>query len=346
MNDSITFILPTRNRIDYVGRAIDSCLAAESSSLSVRVMVIDASSTNDCIEMLRERYRQQPAVEVLAQPPEAKGFMGACFFAVGRLETRFATFMYDDDVLSPYVGSMYQRMVAEGRVFAMGFGQTNRPDCVLPFRPISNWAYPGWWNLLLGWFGNTRWQYRSMPVSPVSCLVTSDMLRRWMVQVRNFAAVNAFRDYYVMRRNIGGDLMIFLLATIEARQGPLLAEEIVAQWSEHPDSMTVLAGHNDLFAGYWLARCWAVGYCASMGESQRAARLAGYVVVSGLAAAIAAKREGKSDLARDIVSEIRCVVAKVGLAKVAVQVIVAATAIAFGKIGGRQKRPLKPVPDQ
>jgi hypothetical protein len=346
MTDSITFILPTRNRTDYVGRAIDSCLAVESSGLSVRVMVIDASSTSDCIDMLRERYRQQPAVEVLAQPPDAKGFMGACFFAVGRLETRFATFMYDDDVLSPYIASMYQRMVTEGCPFAMGFGQTNRADRVLPFRPITNWAHPGWWNLLLGWFGNTRWHDRAMPVSPVSCLVTSDLLRRWMVQVRDFAAMNGFRDYYVMRRNIGGDLMIYLLATIDAKQGPLLAEEIVAQWSEHPDSMTVLAEHLDLFAGYWLARCWAVGYCVDTGELQKAARLAGYVVVSGLAAARDARRQGKSDLARSIASEIRCVVAKVGLARVAVQVIVAATAIALGKIGRSQKRPLEPLTDR
>ncbi len=331
MKESITFILPTRNRKDYVARAIDSCLASQCENISVRVMVIDASSDSTCVNMLRERYAGQQAVEILVQPPEAVGFMGACFFAVERLESRYATFMYDDDVLSPYISEMYQRMVNKSCPFAMGFGQTNNADQVLEFRPVTNWGRPRPWDLLLAWFGNTRWQYRAMPVSPVCCLATSDVLKRWMVEVRQFAAANDFRQHYIMRRNIGGDLMIYLHCIIDAQQEILLANQVVAQWSEHPNSMTVLAEDLDLFAGYWLARCWAVGYCAQSGDMGKAARMAGYVVVSGMAAALRSRRIGKTDLARSIVAEIRQLSGMVGLARLALQVGVATTSIAVGR---------------
>lgn len=332
MKEYITFILPTRDRTDYVARAIDSCLACEHETLGIRVMVIDASADSRCMDMLRARYATRPAVEVLQQPAHVRGFMGACFFAVERLETRYATFMYDDDVLSPHISEMYLRMVDRGVSFAMGFGQTNHADKVLQFRPIDNWGSPSWWGLLLAWYGNARWQYRPMPVSPICCLTTSDLLKRWMVEVSDFSAQNEFRQYYIMRRNIGGDLMIYLHSVIDSEKDILLAQETVAQWSEHPDSMTVVAEELDLFAGYWLARCWAVGYCARAGDMPQAARLAGYVTISGLATARRAKRIGRPELAESILSEIRTVFRQVGAARVIGQIAVAATSIAFSKM--------------
>src|SRR5437773_4005287 len=97
----LTFILPTRNRREWVRRAIASCLRAHQEGVSVEVLIIDGDSTDGSFEDLQQRYGNDSRVRLFRQQG-AKGFMAACFFAIPQVRTPFATFMYDDDVLSPY----------------------------------------------------------------------------------------------------------------------------------------------------------------------------------------------------------------------------------------------------
>ena len=56
---ALTFILPTRNRRQWVGRAIESCLQAHQSAVHVEVLVIDGNSTDGSFEWVQQRYLEE-----------------------------------------------------------------------------------------------------------------------------------------------------------------------------------------------------------------------------------------------------------------------------------------------
>src|SRR5215831_3601614 len=100
MKDVITFILPTRNRKQFVRRAIDSCLSCESETVSPCVIVIDGESDDGTFTDLQSAYAGDTRVQLL-QNSKSTGFMNTCFQGVELVKSKWVTFMYDDDVLSP-----------------------------------------------------------------------------------------------------------------------------------------------------------------------------------------------------------------------------------------------------
>src|SRR6266566_2592108 len=117
---ALTFILPTRNRRQWVGRAIESCLQAHQSAVSVEVLVVDGNSTDGSFEWMQEHYGNDLRVRLLRQQGP-KGFMPACFYAVPQVRTPFVTFMYDDDVLSNHWADLPRELLRRGASFIMGF---------------------------------------------------------------------------------------------------------------------------------------------------------------------------------------------------------------------------------
>ena len=105
MKQTVTFILPTRNRKHFVRRAIDSCRACESEMVSARVIVIDGESDDGTFMDLNQVYEHDDRVQLL-QNSKSAGFMNTCFQGVELVKSKWVTFMYDDDVLSPYFVDM------------------------------------------------------------------------------------------------------------------------------------------------------------------------------------------------------------------------------------------------
>ena len=282
MKQEITFILPTRNRRAWVKRAIDSCLACNNNMIAPRVIVIDGQSNDGTFDDLQETYSDNARVELL-QNSKTDGFMATCYQGVDLVKTRFVTFMYDDDVLSPYFSDMISHMLKCKRDFVMGYGATFEVDDLYPFRPILNYNDYKRLQLLLGYFGRKQHvRFSGLPVSPICCVTTIDLLRKWMTYVTGFAGKNRIRKYFMLKRNIGPDLMIYLSALLDAETDILVASSVVAQFSMHPSSMSIRYNKIDMRIGYWLARIWAFERLCEAGHRKEAANCAGYLMLYGI----------------------------------------------------------------
>src|ERR1700733_6129659 len=71
MKQTVTFILPTRNRKHFVRRAIDSCLACESEMASARVIVIDGESDDGTFVELKQVYENDDRVHLIQNSKSA-----------------------------------------------------------------------------------------------------------------------------------------------------------------------------------------------------------------------------------------------------------------------------------
>ena len=97
----ITFILPTYNRKDFIVRAVESCLDVNGKNFSSKVIILDGESTDGAWEILNDKYKNNPRVDLI-QLPKSMGFQKQLFMEFSLVKSEYCTFMYNDDVLSPY----------------------------------------------------------------------------------------------------------------------------------------------------------------------------------------------------------------------------------------------------
>src|SRR2546427_12729026 len=115
-------------------RALESCLRVERKGVRVEVLVIDGNSTDGSFAELQERYSADPRVRAVRQEgPE--GFMPACFFALPQGRTPFVTFMYDDDVLSPFWSELVAGLERWRADFGFVFSADGDLSQAVPFAP-------------------------------------------------------------------------------------------------------------------------------------------------------------------------------------------------------------------
>jgi glycosyltransferase involved in cell wall biosynthesis len=280
METEITFILPTRNRKAWVVRAIDSCLNCEGNTVKPYVIVIDGESEDGTYDYLMEVYRNNPRVKILKYQ---YGFMESCFHGLQLVKTKFATFMYDDDVLSLYFRDMIAHMLEHKKNFIMGYGQVRHIGTIYPFKPVTDFKHYPSFRLLLGYFGCLdAIEYTSLPLSPICCVAKTDLLRDWTNHVTEFAKKYGMREYFMLKKNIGPDLMIYLLSILTSKTEICVASATVAQFSEHSTSMTITYENIDLAIGYWLAKIWAFENIAKIYHARESAMCASYLVLSGM----------------------------------------------------------------
>lgn len=283
MEAEITFILPTRNRKTWVVRAIDSCLSCESEAIKPRIIVIDGESEDGTYDHLRATYGSDPRVII---QKNKYSFMDTCFYGVGLVKTKFATFMYDDDVLSLHFGDMIAHMLKHEKDFIMGYGRVCSIEQVYPFKPVSDFDHYPNLQLLLGYYGyRNHIKYTFLPVSPICCVLKADLLREWRNHVLGFAKKYKIREHFMLEKNVGPDLMIYLLSIITNNKDICVASATVAQFSSHLTSMTVTYEtheNTDLAIGYWLARIWAFEYLLEMNNRIESVKCASYLILSGI----------------------------------------------------------------
>jgi hypothetical protein len=279
---SITFILPTRNRRQWVIRAIESCLRVHQPDIPVEVLVIDGNSTDGSWELLQQRFAADPRVRLIRQHGE-KGFMAACFLAVPLVRSLWATFMYDDDVLSPHWVALPRGLRRHRVEFAFGFGKLENMERVFAFEPVDQ-PMPLPPHLLLraycGW--GRPFRPLHLPVSPICCLTQTSLLQDWVVEVQRFTAGQPLRHHFLLERNAGPDLMIYLLSLLRLHGQALLFRSPVAQFSTHETSMTVQFETTDRRLGYWLPRVWLCDEFRRQGRHADAGVCAAHVIKKGL----------------------------------------------------------------
>ena len=264
----LTFILPVRNRRAWVRRAVDSCLQNERSGFAIRLWVVEGHSTDGTWEDLQAAYGKERRVRLFRQEGE-RDFMSACFQAVPQVETPWATFMYDDDVLSPHWHNLASLADDRGLSFAMGLGLQHRLDQVMDFPKPRDWLRMEPRQLLRGYGDAAKWWRPNwLPVSPICCLTRTELLREWMEKVRIFSQQTPFRAEYLLRRAAGPDLIIYLLSLLRS-PGPVAVLRCpIAQFSLHSATISGLSGEEELAVGYWLARVWLAAELAQAGDPQ------------------------------------------------------------------------------
>jgi glycosyltransferase involved in cell wall biosynthesis len=290
---ALTFILPTRNRRQWVGRAIDSCLLAHQSGVCVEVLVIDGNSTDGSFEWVQQRYGADPRVRLLRQQGP-KGFMPACFFAVPQVRTPFVTFMYDDDVLSCYWADLPRELQRRGSGFIMGFGTEEDVARCASFERVTSLRLVSPSFLLRAFHGCGRELSRhDPPFSPICCLTRTDWLREWTREVEQFTRGRPLREHFMIQRNAGPDLMIYLYSIVNHSEEIVVFDGPVAQFSTHSESMTSGFTKTDLTIGYWLPRIWLCDRLCALGRHADAGWCAAYTVKQGVRLVLKRLRRGE-----------------------------------------------------
>ncbi|SRR5581483_4426127 len=290
---ALTFILPTRNRRAYVGRAIESCLQAERPGVEVHVLVVDGNSTDGSYEELQRCYGSNSRVRLVRQTGP-KGFMAACFLAVPQVRTPFATFMYDDDVLSPFWGDLPMELKRRGAEFIMGFSVEGVLENIVPFERVTRLRVVPPSLLLRAFFGcGHEISAYGLPFSPICCLTRTDRLKEWVSELNRFTAGRPLREYFMMQRNAGPDLMIYLHSIARHRGSVAVFDGPVAQFSAHAESFTSGLESTDLPIGYWLAGVWLCDCLQKQGADSDAGWCAAYLVKQGLRLAVKRMRRGR-----------------------------------------------------
>jgi len=264
----LTFILPVRNRRPWVRRAVDSCLQNCRGGLQVHVLVIEGHSTDGTWEELQTAYGKDRRVRLLRQEGEP-GFMSACFQAVSRVATPWATFMYDDDVLSPHWHMLADLAEVRGFCFAMGLGLQHPISQVMDFPAPQEWLRMEPRELLRGYADAGKWwQPNWLPVSPICCPTETRLLLEWVEKVQAFARETPFRAEYLLRRAAGPDLMIYLLSLLRSPKPVAVLRCPIAQFSLHTETISGHSGDEELAVGYWLARVWLARELARANDPQ------------------------------------------------------------------------------
>ena len=118
----------------------------------------------------------------------------------------------------------------------------------------------------------------------------------------------------MIKKNIGPDIIIFLSNIIKTDK-IFFNEGIIAQFSEHSDSMSISYGTDPLTIGYWLGRIWCFHEITNSdfninNKKELISLCAGYLVVSGLRVFIKLLKQKKFNYAFSSAKEIFSVVKK------------------------------------
>jgi glycosyltransferase involved in cell wall biosynthesis len=277
----VTFILPVLNRKPVILRAIASCLECQSESIEPCVLIVDGGSHDGTRELIEETYSEDHRVVFLTQPADQPGFMNACFFGVRHLKSPLATFMYSDDILSPNFVKLAEALLTDpdSRI-AFGYGGQAAEDEVIDFSAITPPERVEIERVLYAYYGRVeKLDGKTLPVSPVCCLVRSPILEEWVEYVQEFTANNLLRHYSMIRLAGGPDLMIYLTALSSSSEKAIRTRSVIAQLTGSESSLSS-AGNREtqLTVGYWQARVWGFLTMIKKEHPRLAGEFAGYLL--------------------------------------------------------------------
>lgn len=246
----ITFILPTKDR----PKAFESFIKRHQNifkNLNYKILVVDGSS-----ELIHKKIKKicKQNKNLILYKQKEKGFMNACFESIKKVNSVFCTFLYDDDLLSHESVKVFKKS-AYGQ-FSMGYGIVENLDnknfTQKDFKKISFEKYKND-NVILAYYGENKLGVPFMPVSPICFIYKTSFLKIWKNYVINFCNKSKLRKYFLLERNIGPDLIMYLLQILK-NNNIYLAKPYIAKFNEHKSSMSLLLGKNKLQIGYWLAK--------------------------------------------------------------------------------------------
>jgi hypothetical protein len=274
----VTFILPTRNRVQWIVRAIQSCLDLECKEFGVRVLVIDGQSTDGAFEAVQEKLAGDVRVLLRRQTREGR-FTAACQEGVDAVQTEYAALMFDDDILLPNYGLLAKKMIHDGSSFGFGFGALGAVAGRLNPSPAKGvwWLEPD--QLLQAYLGfRGKLGHHGYPQSPLCALAKAALWKEWSVEIDKFCRENPLRVRCMLEKSAGPDFLIYLLAASRGDRPIPALNGVVAQFSEHKGTLTAELSGAELPTGYWLSYRWLLEEVLRQKRPQWAASVHAYLL--------------------------------------------------------------------
>ena len=270
---SITFLLPIKNRPKELYRLLINCKKV-FYNLNYYFLVIDASNQINHHKNLKiiKKYKN---IKIIKQ--KTKGIQKGCLEGIKYVKTKHASFLYDDDIMGNYITKIYKSNFSQNNIFSFGCGIVRDIDEKVTFKNLSSILIKKE-DIISYYFGNNiKKEFKNkildseitLPVSPICTSFKTTFLYKWEKVLNNFVNKNSFRNYFFFKKEVGPDLLTFLLSIDESKKKIKFFFPFSVKFSSHPNSISVIYGNSFLRIGYWLARICYFQYNTSINTKNR-----------------------------------------------------------------------------
>ena len=245
-----TVIFLTKGRYE-ISNSLRSIFKISNYDINFKLLIIDGNDDNRVVNLITDKFsKYKNSTKVIKQIK--KGFMNACFQSIDLVDTKFFTFMYDDDELSPYYGSLVKKSLKQNRIF-YAYGKVENLLSKFVFvKPSIKFIDAE--NILDQYFKFNLTREFIPPNSPICSVFRTNILKEWRFILEKYSKIDKYFNFYLMKKNIGPDLLLLLISLTKEKQKILYSKNYIAKFSSHEKSMSIIYGNIYLGIGYFYSR--------------------------------------------------------------------------------------------
>jgi hypothetical protein len=249
MINDFTLILLTKNR-ENVLNSIQSIFKNIDEELDFKLLIIDGNLDNRIEILIKNNFYQYlKFIEIIKQ--NKNGFMKACFQSINHVKSNFFSFMYDDDILSPYYKEMLKKSLLHKKV-SFGEGVVENIEKRTIFLKPTNKILSGKY-ILNKYYQAHLNKNLELPNSPICSIFRTSILNKWKDLLYKSCLKNKYYYLLLLKNNIGPDLLLYLLSSYNEKE-IFYYKNYIAKFSHHKNSMSVIHGSVVLSLGYTLTK--------------------------------------------------------------------------------------------
>ena len=187
---TILFITKRTN----IYQSLNSCLKIKKYHSNLKIIILDGNKNNflnDRLKILSEKVD----LEIVKQ--KKSGFMNACMEAITYLDTGYFTFMYDDDILSPYFGKLVS-YACRYKKQIYGYGKIHPKNKLFKFKnPKLKFILKKETNFMEEYF---KFQSKKvLPNSPISSIFNVQIIKKWKY-ILKYKIIDEASKYLMMKK--------------------------------------------------------------------------------------------------------------------------------------------------
>lgn len=215
----------------------------------IKTIIVDGNSDNRVKDYLNRNF---PNVKLKLIKQNKGRFVRACLIGIQNLDTNFFTFMHDDDYISPFFIEMINFAI-ENNTSVIGNGIVlPKESSNFKFKNLNNFEKIKSNILINKYYCSKKINQIYLPANPACSIFKIEILNIWKLTIKEIVR-NKFLASYLVYKNIGQDLLLYLIA-LSIQKKIYYSKEYSCQFSSHPESMSVNFGTHNLGVGYWLAK--------------------------------------------------------------------------------------------
>ena len=244
MLNKITFIILTKDRIIFLKNFFKkNKFLLNSQNI---FLIIDGSNFSDH-KKIRNHFKKYKRIKVIKQ--SSVGFMNACFESIQYIKTNYFSYLYDDDFFSKHIIDIHKNATRGNFSLGTGIVSSNQN---ISFEKSSFLKFSTE-ETIGAYYGNKIKNIKFLPVSPICSIFKKSILKNWKRSLTRFCYTNKLRKYFMLERNIGPDLLLYLQSINNVKMVYVYQKPIAVFYS-HLSSMSIIFGKNELMIGYWLSK--------------------------------------------------------------------------------------------